>query len=66
MRGDTGSNLLGGVLGVSLVILKPLWTQGLLTLGLPLFHLWAERHSLTEWVEQRPLLRRLARLTGVR
>lgn len=66
MLGDTGSNLLGGVLGASLAWLMPLWAQGLLTLGLLLFHLWAERHSLTEWIERRPLLRRLDRLTGVR
>ncbi|MEN3001995.1 MAG: hypothetical protein ABDI19_09180 [Armatimonadota bacterium] len=66
MLGDTGSNLLGSVLGTSLVMLLPLWVQGLLTLALLLFHLWAERHSLTEWIERHPLLRRVDRLTGVR
>ncbi|MCS7065149.1 MAG: hypothetical protein NZL85_02610 [Fimbriimonadales bacterium] len=66
MLGDTGSNLLGGVLGVSLALLMPLWAQGLLTLGLLLLHFWAERHSLTDWIERHPTLRRLDRLTGVR
>ncbi|GBC92412.1 hypothetical protein HRbin15_00882 [bacterium HR15] len=66
MLGDTGSNLLGGVMGTLLAIIAPFWAQGLLTLGLILFHLWAERYSLTEWIERRPLLQRLDRLTGVR
>jgi UDP-N-acetylmuramyl pentapeptide phosphotransferase/UDP-N-acetylglucosamine-1-phosphate transferase len=66
MLGDTGSNLLGGVLGTSLALLMPLWLQGLVVVGLLLIHLWAESHSLTEWLERHPLLRRLDRLTGVR
>jgi len=66
MLGDTGSNLLGGALGTALTRLLPLWGQVLLTLGLLLFHLWAERYSLTEWIERHPLLRHLDRLTGAR
>ncbi len=66
MLGDTGSNLIGGVLGAALVALLPMGVQLALTLFLLWFHLWAERHSLTEWLERHPLLRHLDRLTGVR
>ena len=66
MLGDTGSNLLGGTVGTALAIGLPLWMQAILTLGLLLFHLWAERHSLTDYIERHPLLRTLDRLTGIR
>ncbi len=66
MLGDTGSNLLGGVLGLSLARVLPMGVQALSVMALLLFHLWAERCSLSEWIERRPLLRRLDRLTGVR
>jgi type IV secretory pathway TrbD component len=66
MLGDTGSNLLGGVVGTALAIGLPLWMQATLTLALLLFHLWAERHSLTDYIERHPLLRTLDRLTGTR
>jgi UDP-GlcNAc:undecaprenyl-phosphate GlcNAc-1-phosphate transferase len=66
MLGDTGSNLLGGVVGTALAIGLPLWMQAICTLGLLLFHLWAERHSLTDYIERHPMLRALDRLTGTR
>jgi UDP-N-acetylmuramyl pentapeptide phosphotransferase/UDP-N-acetylglucosamine-1-phosphate transferase len=67
MLGDTGSNLLGGTLGLGLVLAFPsAMVQGGLLLGLVGLHLLAERHSLTRIIESTPLLRRLDSWTGVR
>lgn len=67
MLGDTGSNLLGGALGLGLVLASPpMLVQGCLLIGLVLLHLLAERRSLTQIIERTPLLRRLDSWTGVR
>jgi UDP-N-acetylmuramyl pentapeptide phosphotransferase/UDP-N-acetylglucosamine-1-phosphate transferase len=66
MMGDVGSNLLGGVLGASLVAGIPLWTQGMILLLLVALHFVAERVSLSQWIETTPWMRRLDRMTGVR
>ncbi len=50
MLGDTGSNLLGGLLGACAVVLCPWWGQLGAIVALGLFHLWAEKHSLTAWI----------------
>ncbi len=67
MMGDTGSNLLGATLGLSLaappVNIPVRLTALLLLLAL---HILAERLSLTKLIEQKPFLQRLDRLTGVR
>lgn len=54
MLGDTGSNALGGLLGVSLALVAPSWVQSGAVAALLLFHVWAEKHSLSRWIEQRP------------
>jgi UDP-GlcNAc:undecaprenyl-phosphate GlcNAc-1-phosphate transferase len=54
MLGDTGSNTLGAALGLSGAWILPLWAQGALVALLVLFHAWAERHSLTAWIEAHP------------
>lgn len=61
MLGDTGSNALGAALGTAAVLVLPVWAQGLALLALALFHLWAEKHSLTAWIEARSWARRLDR-----
>jgi len=61
-----GSNLLGGVLGVSLVAGLPMWAQGVILLLLVALHIAAERVSLSTWIEQTPWARRLDQWTGVR
>ncbi|GBC96259.1 Phospho-N-acetylmuramoyl-pentapeptide-transferase [bacterium HR16] len=66
MMGDVGSNLLGGVLGVSLVAGLPLWAQVVVLALLVALHIAAERVSLSRWIEDTPWARRLDRLTGVR
>ena len=66
MLGDTGSNAFGAVLGVAgAVFFSPL-EQGLLVAALLAFHLWCERHSLTQLIESHPVLRALDRKIGVR
>jgi UDP-GlcNAc:undecaprenyl-phosphate/decaprenyl-phosphate GlcNAc-1-phosphate transferase len=59
MLGDTGSNALGGAVGMVSVLLLPVWAQALTVLLLLAFHLWAERYSLTAWIEAHPLAKRL-------
>ena len=59
MLGDTGANALGGALGTAAMLALPLWSQGLLVLLLLGFHWWAEKHSLSAWIEARPWARRL-------
>lgn len=74
MMGDTGSNLIGATAGVLLLqALQRLLPPPLLSLieigiviSLVLFHLWAERSSLTQWIESHPWARRLDQLTGKR
>ncbi|MGC8784946.1 MAG: hypothetical protein ACP5RN_11260 [Armatimonadota bacterium] len=66
MMGDVGSNLLGGVLGVSLVAGVPLWAQAVVLALLVALHVAAERISLSQWIEDTPWARRLDRMTGVR
>lgn len=66
MMGDVGSNLLGGVLGVSLAAGLPLWAQGVVLVLLVILHITAERISLSQWIENTPWARQLDRMTGVR
>jgi UDP-N-acetylmuramyl pentapeptide phosphotransferase/UDP-N-acetylglucosamine-1-phosphate transferase len=62
MLGDTGSNCLGGVLGVCAVLTLPVWGLAFLLAALLAFHAWAEKHSLSAWIDARPWARRLDRL----
>jgi UDP-N-acetylmuramyl pentapeptide phosphotransferase/UDP-N-acetylglucosamine-1-phosphate transferase len=50
MLGDTGANLLGGLLGCAAAAVLPPLAQAILVLLLAAFHAWAERHSLTAWI----------------
>lgn len=57
MMGDAGSNLLGGGLGV-LIVSTCTWQTILAWLGaFLLFHLYAEKYSLTQAIEKNKLLR---------
>lgn len=67
MLGDTGSNLLGGALGLALTLAFPALAPRLgFLIALILLHLLAERYSLSRLIEQNALLRRLDALTGKR
>lgn len=59
MLGDTGANALGGALGVSAALLLPYWAQALAVTLLLGFHVWAEKHSLSRWIEARSWARRI-------
>jgi UDP-GlcNAc:undecaprenyl-phosphate GlcNAc-1-phosphate transferase len=52
MLGDTGANLLGGLVGCLAAIALPPLAQAILVLLLAAFHAWAERHSLTAWIAE--------------
>jgi UDP-GlcNAc:undecaprenyl-phosphate/decaprenyl-phosphate GlcNAc-1-phosphate transferase len=66
MMGDTGSNLLGGALGLALVSYGGIVAQGLALGGLAGLHLLAERKSLTAIIQGNRFLHALDCLTGVR
>jgi UDP-N-acetylmuramyl pentapeptide phosphotransferase/UDP-N-acetylglucosamine-1-phosphate transferase len=67
MMGDSGSNLLGGTLGLTLVTTCPSLGVRLTILALLVaLHVLAERASITQIIERNSILRRLDRLTGVR
>ncbi len=67
MLGDAGSNLLGALLGLSLILAVTSLTARLAILvTLIALHIAAEKLSLTELIERNPVLRRLDGLTGVR
>jgi UDP-N-acetylmuramyl pentapeptide phosphotransferase/UDP-N-acetylglucosamine-1-phosphate transferase len=54
MLGDTGSNALGAALGTAAVQALPLWGQFAAVVLIAAFHLWAEKHSLSHWIDARP------------
>jgi UDP-N-acetylmuramyl pentapeptide phosphotransferase/UDP-N-acetylglucosamine-1-phosphate transferase len=67
MMGDTGSNALGGALGLGMILAIPaVWGRLIVLALLIILHVVAERVSLTDVIERTPLLRKLDRLTGVR
>ncbi|BCW97323.1 MAG: hypothetical protein KatS3mg024_0150 [Armatimonadota bacterium] len=66
IMGDGGANPLGGVLGLGVCLLWPLWAR-VVWLGLLVtIHVFAERSSLSALIESVPLLRALDRRLGVR
>jgi UDP-N-acetylmuramyl pentapeptide phosphotransferase/UDP-N-acetylglucosamine-1-phosphate transferase len=66
MMGDSGSNLLGAVMGVSLAVCLPAWASASWLVVLILLHLAAERGSFSQVIERTPCLARIDRLTGLR
>ncbi len=66
MLGDSGSNLLGAMLGWGLIKLAPPPLRWVALSLLVAFHLFTERWSLSEVIERQPILRWLDRRTGAR
>ncbi len=67
MLGDVGSNMLGACLGLALAQASiPLVLKGVVVVLLVGIHLLAERVSLTKLIAEKPILRSLDNLTGVR
>jgi UDP-N-acetylmuramyl pentapeptide phosphotransferase/UDP-N-acetylglucosamine-1-phosphate transferase len=66
MLGDTGSNLLGASIGLAVCLyLGVAWQVGALILALAV-NILAERRSITQLIDQNPVLRTIDRMTGVR
>lgn len=59
MLGDTGANLLGGILGFYVVIALSITGKAVLTLLLGTLHLISEFQSLSKWIEAVPLLKKI-------
>ena len=57
MLGDAGANVLGGVLGLTIVLTAPATFQLVLLLFLLMINIMAERVSLSRLIVERPLLR---------
>ena len=59
MLGDTGANLIGGILGFYAVITLPMQGKLILTIFLITIQLFAEFYSLSRWIDTIPLLRKI-------
>jgi UDP-N-acetylmuramyl pentapeptide phosphotransferase/UDP-N-acetylglucosamine-1-phosphate transferase len=59
MLGDTGANLLGGVLGFYGVTALPVHAEFFLVLFLASVHLLAEFQSLSKWIDAVPVLKKI-------
>ncbi len=66
MLGDAGSNATGAGLGVCAITLLNGVGVLILLMLLLAFQLWCEKHSLTAFIESKPLLRAIDRKIGVR
>ncbi len=62
MMGDVGSNVLGFVIGVLVVINFSFFPKIFILGGLILFHIWGEFYSLSEVIEKNKVLRFLDKL----
>lgn len=59
MLGDTGANALGALLGLTACLVLPPWAQCLCLAALVGLHAWAEKHSISAWIDARPWARAL-------
>ena len=59
MLGDTGANALGGAVGVAAALALPSEAQLIAVVLVAAFHYWAEKHSLTAWIQSHPMARAL-------
>jgi drug/metabolite transporter (DMT)-like permease len=57
MLGDVGANALGALLGLTLAVLLPTRAQEIVAALVLAASLWADKHSLTEFIDRNPLLR---------
>jgi UDP-N-acetylmuramyl pentapeptide phosphotransferase/UDP-N-acetylglucosamine-1-phosphate transferase len=66
MLGDAGSNVLGAVLGLALVLAVGLPFRIALIVLMAALHLYSEKYSLSKLIDGNRILRRVDRLLGVR
>lgn len=62
MMGDTGANLLGGILGFFVIQTVGFWGEGAILFVVILIHLYSERYSISTLIEENRLLAWLDRL----
>ncbi len=56
MLGDTGANLLGGILGYFIIQIMGIWGEVVVFFLLALVHLYSERYSLSTLIEENSIL----------
>lgn len=66
MMGDSGSNSLGAALGVTMALNTGIYFQLIAILCIAALHLFSEKRSISDLIENNPALRRIDRLLGVR
>lgn len=66
MMGDSGSNMLGAALGLTIAISTSMVFQVLAIAVFVLIHWYSEKHSVTELIERNRVLRGIDRRLGVR
>ena len=59
MLGDTGSNVMGIILGIVSVLLLPILVKSIILGMLVLLHIYTEKYSLTETIQKITFLRRI-------
>ncbi|AZR73508.1 hypothetical protein BBF96_08990 [Anoxybacter fermentans] len=62
MLGDTGANLLGGILGYFVILTVGIWGEAVILFTLIVIHLYSERYSLSTLIEENMVLHWLDRL----
>lgn len=66
MMGDSGSNMLGAALGVTIATSAGILYQATAVAIFVLIHWYSEKHSVTALIERNPVLRWIDRRLGVR
>ncbi len=66
MLGDCGSNTIGAALAVCWICVLTRWEIAIAVVLLVAFQIWCEKHSLSRFIESKPILRALDRKIGVR
>jgi UDP-N-acetylmuramyl pentapeptide phosphotransferase/UDP-N-acetylglucosamine-1-phosphate transferase len=66
MMGDTGANLLGGILGYFLIQTVGFWGEVVIVFFLMFVHLFSERYSLSAMIEENRVLNWLDQLGRTR
>jgi UDP-N-acetylmuramyl pentapeptide phosphotransferase/UDP-N-acetylglucosamine-1-phosphate transferase len=66
MMGDSGSNMLGAALGLTVALNTNLAFQWVIIALIAALHVYSEQRSVNEFIERNPILRTIDRRLGVR
>ncbi|MCE5200646.1 glycosyltransferase, partial [bacterium] len=64
--GDSGSNMLGAALGITMALNTSVVSQVVAIVVILAIHLYSEKHSVSALIERNPVLRFIDRRLGVR